>query len=109
MKGNKCGSSKEWCLTVDDYLVNGAQHYDGTSNYFLGGVITYSNKIKEELLSVNSKTIEKYGAVSQQVALEMVNGINLLTNSQLINADINNDNLVDILDVVTLVNLILSE
>ena len=35
--------------------------------------------------------------------------INPLTNSQLINADLNNDGIVDILDIINLVNIILSE
>ena len=35
--------------------------------------------------------------------------INILTNSQLDNADLNNDSIIDILDIVNLVNIILSE
>ena len=34
--------------------------------------------------------------------------VNPLTNSQIINADLNNDNIIDILDIINLVNIILS-
>jgi len=47
----------------------------GSSDYFLGGVITYSNESKIAQLSVNQKTINKFGAVSSQTACEMVRGV----------------------------------
>jgi nicotinamide-nucleotide amidase len=43
----------------------------GASEYFTHGWITYSNKAKTELLGVPKKLIEKYGAVSEQVASAM--------------------------------------
>lgn len=46
----------------------------GSSAYFLGGVIAYANEIKEDVLGVNRETLEAYGAVSEQVALEMAEG-----------------------------------
>ncbi|MCD4691810.1 MAG: CinA family protein [Calditrichales bacterium] len=46
----------------------------GSSNYYMGGLITYSNESKTALLDVQTQTLEKYGAVSEQTALEMVNG-----------------------------------
>jgi nicotinamide-nucleotide amidase len=43
----------------------------GASEYFTHGWVTYSNKAKTELLGVPKKLIEKYGAVSEQVASAM--------------------------------------
>ena len=47
----------------------------GASIYFDCGFVAYSNKAKQDLLYVNKDTITKYGAVSEEVALEMVNGV----------------------------------
>jgi nicotinamide-nucleotide amidase len=53
----------------------------GSSEYFLGGITAYSNSLKEQLLGVKPSSIEKFGAVSEQVALEMAEGIRNKTNS----------------------------
>lgn len=45
------------------------------SLYFRGGVIAYSNFAKQALLGVQSKTLEDFGAVSENVALEMASGV----------------------------------
>lgn len=47
----------------------------GSSAFFLGSVTAYSNRIKENVLGVNGKTINEFGAVSEQVAREMALGI----------------------------------
>jgi PncC family amidohydrolase len=46
----------------------------GSSLYFLGGVISYSNDAKVSLLGVNSKTLKVKGAVSEEVAIQMAAG-----------------------------------
>jgi len=46
----------------------------GSSDYFLGGVISYSNDAKVNLLGVNSKTLKARGAVSEEVAIQMAAG-----------------------------------
>jgi nicotinamide-nucleotide amidase len=46
----------------------------GSSAYFLGGVVSYSNALKERLLGVPKQDIEAYGAVSGQVAAAMAAG-----------------------------------
>jgi len=56
-------------------LANRITNVPGSSRYFMSGVVTYSNESKENLLGVGSKTIRRYGAVSEQVALEMAAGI----------------------------------
>ena len=47
----------------------------GSSEYFDRGLITYSNRAKMELLGVNKITLEKYGAVSKDVAKQMAEGV----------------------------------
>ena len=47
----------------------------GSSDYFEMGIISYSNRSKVELLGVPEGDIDQYGAVSHQVAKEMVRGI----------------------------------
>ncbi|HUX48447.1 MAG TPA: CinA family protein, partial [Dehalococcoidia bacterium] len=46
----------------------------GSSDYFKGSVVAYSNEVKIALLGVKKATIENYGAVSEQTALEMARG-----------------------------------
>lgn len=46
----------------------------GSSEYFKGGIVAYSNEIKKNLLSVSNQTLEKHGAVSQETVIEMVRG-----------------------------------
>ncbi len=47
----------------------------GSSGYFLGGAVTYSNQEKIRALGVDPATLEKFGAVSRETALEMSQGI----------------------------------
>lgn len=46
----------------------------GSSEVFAGGVISYSNEVKRNVLGVESATLEKFGAVSSQTAAEMAVG-----------------------------------
>ena len=46
----------------------------GSSDYFKGAVISYSNQAKVNLAGVSKETLEKYGAVSPRVAEEMASG-----------------------------------
>jgi PncC family amidohydrolase len=55
----------------------------GSSDYFKGSVVAYSNEAKTGLVGVREATIESYGAVSEQTALEMAQG-----GSKLLNVDI---------------------
>ncbi len=48
--------------------------FPGSSHYLVGGVVAYSNEVKESILGVSHETLEKYGAVSQETAIEMVDG-----------------------------------
>ena len=49
--------------------------FPNSSKIFISGFITYSDLSKQKMLGVKNKTLKKYGAVSKEVAEEMVNGI----------------------------------
>ena len=53
----------------------------GSSEYFMGSAVTYSNESKSRILSVNASTINSYGAVSEETVREMVAGVQELFNS----------------------------
>ena len=46
----------------------------GSSVYYKGGIIAYSNELKERLLGVRHETLEQHGAVSEETAIEMARG-----------------------------------
>ncbi|MCJ7688260.1 MAG: nicotinamide-nucleotide amidohydrolase family protein, partial [Clostridiaceae bacterium] len=50
-------------------------NYPGASSVFMEGVVTYSNEAKINRLGVKKETLDKYGAVSSEVAAEMAKGI----------------------------------
>ena len=47
----------------------------GSSNYFMGGIISYANQVKINLLGVNAEDLEREGAVSEIVAQQMAVGV----------------------------------
>lgn len=49
-------------------------HYPGSSHFYQGGLCTYSNDAKIRLLGVPKKTLDEYGAVSEQTAKAMARG-----------------------------------
>lgn len=55
----------------------------GSSRYFKGSVVSYSNEVKAEVLHVNAGNIEKYGAVSKAVVEQMATGVRLLTGTDI--------------------------
>ena len=55
----------------------------GSSSVFECGVVSYSNRIKQEILGVSAQTLEKYGAVSAECAREMVEGVLKLSGADL--------------------------
>lgn len=46
----------------------------GSSEYFIGSVVSYANRIKVELLDVKNETLQTVGAVSEQAVKEMIQG-----------------------------------
>ena len=55
----------------------------GSSRYFMGGVVSYSNESKIDILGVDKDLIIKYGAVSKQVASQMAKGVRRITNADI--------------------------
>ena len=55
----------------------------GSSAYFLGGVISYADRVKVDQLGVSESVLRRYGAVSEEAAAAMANGVR-----QLLKADI---------------------
>ncbi len=56
---------------------------ESCSDWFEGGIVSYSNQLKRDLLGVEPEILEQYGAVSEEVALAMVNSVQTKTNTQL--------------------------
>lgn len=55
----------------------------GSSKFYLGGVVSYANSLKQDLLGVREETLKALGAVSEEVAKEMAEGIRSKTGSDL--------------------------
>ncbi len=55
----------------------------GSSKVFDLGLVTYSNQAKQKILKVPNKIIKKYGAVSVQCCLSMVNNLSKISNSHI--------------------------
>lgn len=55
----------------------------GSSQWFERGFVTYSNAAKQEMLGVQAITLERYGAVSAEIAMEMAEGALCHSHAQL--------------------------
>jgi nicotinamide-nucleotide amidase len=55
-------------------LAHRLTNVSGSSDYYLGGVVVYSNRLKETLLDVRPETLRVHGAVSKETAQEMARG-----------------------------------
>lgn len=69
----------QWtCVTAESCTGGGLSYWitavPGSSTWFERGLVTYSNKAKQELLGVNAATLTKFGAVSAETAQEMAMG-----------------------------------
>lgn len=56
----------------------------GSSAYIRMNFVTYSNEAKQKILNVSPDTLEKYGAVSEECAYEMAQGLQQLTQSNVV-------------------------
>jgi len=72
LKNKKTVSTAESC--TGGYIAHLITTVPGSSGYFEGSVVSYSNRIKSELLGVRPETLDKYGAVSREVVAEMAEG-----------------------------------
>lgn len=55
----------------------------GSSEYYLGGVVAYSNELKNQLLGVDDSILAEYGAVSPETARAMAEGVRRVTGADL--------------------------
>ena len=55
----------------------------GCSDVFLGGCVTYTNEIKQKLIGVSSETLDRFGAVSSETAMEMARGVRAVTGADI--------------------------
>lgn len=62
-------------------LAHKLTNISGSSEYFERGVVAYSNQAKMDILGVRSETLQKYGAVSEQTAVEMAQGVRKISAS----------------------------
>ena len=60
-------------------IANRITNVSGSSEVFINGCVTYSNESKTRLLGVSEKTLAQHGAVSEEVAREMAEGIRTLS------------------------------
>jgi len=81
IKNKKTLSVAESC--TGGLISNKITNIPGSSVYFLQGVVAYSNKAKVEILGVSEETIDKFGAVSEETAIEMARGIKKISHSDI--------------------------
>lgn len=58
--------------------------FKGVSSFFKGGIVSYWNEIKKDVLKVSNDTIEQKGVISSQCAKEMLLGTKKLMNTDLV-------------------------
>lgn len=78
--------SKSWTIATAESctaggISNALARVEGASQYLKGGVVSYTNEIKEKILWINPKTIENFDVVSLEVAQEMASSIRNLYNT----------------------------
>ena len=76
-------TEKGWTLSTAESITGGGigallVKVPGASRYFMGGVIAYDNRIKNEILKVSSSVLDSFGAVSRACAKEMAEGVAFL-------------------------------
>jgi len=69
-----------WTLSIAESCTGGLicdriTNVSGSSDYFMGGMVTYSNESKTKYLGIPLRHIKKYGAVSPHVARKMAQGV----------------------------------
>ena len=88
-KIKKIRSKKEFTISLAESCTGGMiskylTSISGSSLFFNGACISYSNRMKTSLLSVPKNTIINYGAVSHETALAMAKGLKRITDSEIL-------------------------
>jgi len=78
---------KKWTLSIAESCTGGLithslTNIPGSSRYIRGGIIAYANALKRNVLNVTAETIKRHGAVSQETAIEMAQGMRRLSRSR---------------------------
>lgn len=78
--------TKGWQLALAESCTGGLighriTNVPGSSSYYQGGINSYSNQLKMNLLGVPEETLTKYGAVSRETAQAMAEGVKKLANT----------------------------
>ena len=81
IKKNISISTAESC--TGGLLASSITKIKNSSKIYVGGYITYSNELKIRDLGVKKTTIKKYGAVSKEIAREMVRGLFIKTKTNI--------------------------
>ena len=71
---------KKWMLACAESCTGGYLSHlltlvPGSSQYFKGAIVSYANEMKEMSLQVRPQTLEKFGAVSEETVIEMLDGL----------------------------------
>ncbi|GAB4359714.1 MAG: nicotinamide-nucleotide amidase [Methylohalobius crimeensis] len=79
MNVGQCLRGKSLCLATAESCTGGwiakcLTDVAGSSEWFERGFVTYSNQAKVEMLDVKAETLDRYGAVSEEVVAEMAAG-----------------------------------
>ena len=76
--GRRLAETGDWLVTAESCtggaVAQAVTSVPGSSAWFERGFVTYSNAAKEEMLGVRSETLERFGAVSEETAIEMARG-----------------------------------
>lgn len=77
---------RAWTLSCAEsctggYLSSCLTSVPGSSQYFLGSVVSYSNQLKHDLLNVPLETLQHYGAVSKETVQAMAEGVRARTSA----------------------------
>lgn len=72
--------TRKWTISTAESCTGGLvgnliTSVPGSSEYFVGGVVAYSDEVKKNLLSVSPETLKEFGAVSEETVREMACGI----------------------------------
>jgi nicotinamide-nucleotide amidase len=71
---------RHWTISAAESCTGGLflaalTEISGSSSSVIGGVVCYSNQVKEEWVGVKAETLQEFGAVSEQTARELAQGI----------------------------------
>ncbi|WP_128543480.1 competence/damage-inducible protein A [Larkinella soli] len=73
-------AERNWMLATAESCTGGfvasqITKYSGSSKYFVGGIVSYSNTVKVSQLGVRPETLDQFGAVSEETVREMAEGV----------------------------------